>query len=42
MRGTGWLLLKDLRILARSPLAASVLIVYPFAVALLIVFALSR
>jgi ABC-2 type transport system permease protein len=37
-----WLFLKDLRILARSPLTAAVLIVYPIAVALLIGFALSR
>jgi ABC-type multidrug transport system permease subunit len=42
MMRVGWLLLKDLRILARSPLAAAVLIVYPVAVALLIGFALSR
>jgi ABC-type multidrug transport system permease subunit len=42
MTRAGWLLLKDLRILTRSPLAAAVLIVYPVAVALLIGFALSR
>jgi ABC-type multidrug transport system permease subunit len=42
MRAVRWLLLKDLRILLRSPLSAAVLIVYPVAVALLIGFAFSR
>jgi ABC-type multidrug transport system permease subunit len=42
MRPIRWLLLKDLRILARSPLTTAVLLVYPIAVALLIGFALSR
>jgi ABC-type Na+ efflux pump permease subunit len=42
MSAIRWLLLKDLRILVRSPLMAAVLIVYPVAVALLIGFALSR
>src|SRR5262249_54134693 len=42
MARAGWLFLKDLRILARSPIASAVLIVYPVAVALLIGFALSR
>ena len=37
-----WLLLKDLRILRRSPLLVTLLVVYPIAVALLIGFALSR
>jgi ABC-2 type transport system permease protein len=37
-----WLLLKDLRILRRSPLLVGVLVVYPIAVALLIGLALSR
>jgi ABC-type multidrug transport system permease subunit len=37
-----WLLLKDLRILLRSPLTTAVLVVYPVAVALLIGFAFSR
>lgn len=37
-----WLLLKDLRILVRSPLTTAVLVVYPVVVALLIGFALSR
>lgn len=37
-----WLLLKDLRILRRSPLLVGLLVVYPVAIALLIGFALSR
>lgn len=37
-----WLLLKDLRILRRSPLLVTMLIVYPIVIALLIGFALSR
>ncbi|HEX4109002.1 MAG TPA: ABC transporter permease [Solirubrobacteraceae bacterium] len=37
-----WLLLKDLRILRRSPLLVGVLVVYPIIVALLIGLALSR
>src|SRR4051812_3307894 len=42
MHALRWLLLKDLRILRRSPLMAAVLVVYPVAIALLIGFALSR
>jgi ABC-type multidrug transport system permease subunit len=42
MRAIRWLLLKDLRILLRSPLTTAVLVVYPVAVALLIGFAFSR
>jgi ABC-2 type transport system permease protein len=37
-----WLLWKDLRILRRSPLLVSLLVVYPVVIALLIGFALSR
>ncbi|MBX5469598.1 MAG: ABC transporter permease [Thermoleophilaceae bacterium] len=37
-----WLLLKDLRILRRSPLLAALLVIYPIAIALLIGFAVSR
>lgn len=37
-----WLLLKDLRILARSRLLVAVLVIYPVAIALLIGLALSR
>lgn len=37
-----WLLLKDLRILRRSPLLVGLLIVYPIAISLLMGFALSR
>lgn len=37
-----WLLLKDLRILRRSPLLVALLATYPIAIALLIGFALSR
>ncbi|HET9161991.1 MAG TPA: ABC transporter permease [Solirubrobacterales bacterium] len=37
-----WLLLKDLRILRRSPLQAALLIAYPILIALLIGFAISR
>jgi ABC-type transport system involved in cytochrome c biogenesis permease component len=37
-----WLLLKDLRILRRSPLLVALLVIYPVAIALLIGFALSR
>jgi ABC-2 type transport system permease protein len=37
-----WLLLKDLRILQRSPLLVALLVLYPAAVAVLIGFALSR
>ena len=36
-----WLLIKDLQILRRSPLLATVLAVYPVAIALMIGFALS-
>ena len=42
MRSILWLLSKDLRILMRSPLTTTVLIVYPVAIALLIGFAFSR
>src|SRR5437764_9854718 len=37
-----WLLLKDLRILRRSPLLVALLVIYPVVVALLIGLALSR
>jgi len=37
-----WLLLKDLRILRRSPLLVALLVIYPILIALLIGFALSR
>ena len=37
-----WLLLKDLRILQRSPLLVALLVLYPVVVAVLIGFALSR
>lgn len=37
-----WLLLKDLRILRRSPLLVGLLVVYPIVIAVLIGFALSR
>jgi ABC-type multidrug transport system permease subunit len=37
-----WLLVKDLRILQRSPLLVSLLVVYPVVIAVLIGFALSR
>jgi ABC-2 type transport system permease protein len=37
-----WLLVKDLRILRRSPLLVGLLVVYPIVIALLIGFALSR
>src|SRR3954469_15084625 len=37
-----WLLLKDLRILKRSPLMVSLLVIYPIVIAVLIGFALSR
>jgi ABC-type transport system involved in cytochrome c biogenesis permease component len=37
-----WLLLKDLRILRRSPLLVSLLVIYPIVIAVLIGFALSR
>ncbi len=36
-----WLLLKDLRILRRSPLLVAMLVIYPIAIALLMGFALS-
>jgi ABC-type transport system involved in cytochrome c biogenesis permease component len=38
----GWLLLKDLRILRRSPLLVGLLVLYPIVIAVLIGFALSR
>jgi ABC-2 type transport system permease protein len=37
-----WLILKDLRILRRSPLLVALLVIYPIVIALLIGFALSR
>jgi ABC-type multidrug transport system permease subunit len=37
-----WLLLKDLRILQRSPLLVALLVIYPIVIAVLIGFALSR
>jgi ABC-type multidrug transport system permease subunit len=37
-----WLLLKDLRILRRSPVMVALLVIYPIAIAVLIGFALSR
>jgi ABC-type multidrug transport system permease subunit len=37
-----WLLLKDLRLLGRSPLLVALLVLYPIVIALLIGFALSR
>jgi ABC-type transport system involved in cytochrome c biogenesis permease component len=37
-----WLLIKDLRILRRSPLLLSLLVLYPIVIAVLIGFALSR
>ncbi len=37
-----WLLLKDLRILSRSPLLVALLVLYPIVIAILIGFALSR
>jgi ABC-2 type transport system permease protein len=37
-----WLLLKDLRLLRRSPLLVALLILYPIVIAVLIGFALSR
>jgi ABC-type multidrug transport system permease subunit len=37
-----WLLLKDLRILARSPLLVALLVLYPIVIATLIGFAISR
>jgi ABC-type transport system involved in cytochrome c biogenesis permease component len=37
-----WLLLKDLRILRRSPLLVALLVIYPVVIALLMGFALSR
>ena len=37
-----WLLIKDLRILQRSPLLVGLLVIYPVVIAVLIGFALSR
>src|SRR5918998_5075268 len=37
-----WLLLKDLRLMRRSPLLVALLVLYPIVIALLIGFALSR
>ena len=37
-----WLLIKDLRILRRSPLLVALLVLYPIVIAVLIGFALSR
>lgn len=42
MRGVGWLLLKDLQILRRSPLQAGLLVAYPILIAVLVGFAISR
>lgn len=42
MRGVRWLLLKDLRILRRSPLQAALLVAYPILIAVLVGFAISR
>jgi hypothetical protein len=42
MRGVGWLLLKDLQILRRSPLQAVLLVAYPVLIAILVGFAISR
>jgi hypothetical protein len=42
MRGVRWLLLKDLQILRRSPLQATLLIAYPILIAILVGFAISR
>jgi ABC-2 type transport system permease protein len=42
MRGVRWLLLKDLRILRRSPLQAVLLVAYPILIAVLVGFAISR
>jgi hypothetical protein len=38
----GWLLLKDLQILRRSPLQAALLVAYPILIAILVGFAVSR
>ncbi|MET0972188.1 MAG: hypothetical protein ABWY95_02080, partial [Thermoleophilaceae bacterium] len=37
-----WLLLKDLRILRRSPLLVALLVIYPIVISVLIGFAISR
>ena len=37
-----WLLLKDLRLLRRSPLLVALLVLYPIVIAVLVGFALSR
>ena len=42
LEGVGWLVLKDMQILRRSPLMLAMLVIYPVIVALLIGFALSR
>jgi hypothetical protein len=42
LNGLRWLLLKDLRILRRSPLLVGLLVLYPIVIAVLIGFALSR
>jgi hypothetical protein len=42
MGGVRWLLLKDLRILRRSPLQAALLVAYPILIAVLVGFAISR
>jgi len=42
VRSLGWLFVKDLQILRRSPLLSGLLIVYPIVIALLIGLALSR
>ena len=42
MHAVRWMLAKDLRILRRSPVLTSLLIIYPAVVAVLIGLALSR
>ena len=42
MGGVRWLLLKDLQILRRSPLQATLLVAYPVLIAILVGFAISR
>ena len=42
LRGVGWIVLKDMQILRRSPLMLAMLVIYPVVVALLIGFSLSR
>lgn len=42
LRGVGWLVVKDMQILRRSPMMLALLVIYPIVVAILIGFALSR